>query len=630
MRIFRLHLVSFLLFFSQVGKGEMVSFHFPDGVEMEDMIKAVAAWSNRSFLINESIKGKIRIIAPKKMTEADAYSVFLSSLAQLGYGASEVGGITKIEKFEKTKLSSNKVFSEEFPESEEVVTYMKPIKRAQAEELKKAISSLTSSNSVLVSPSTNSLIFSDSGSRIANLVRIVDLLDVERQKLQVEIYPLQNTDPDAMVKYLAETIQKMADGKKDAECTFLPDVRTHSVIVAAPGHKIHRLMDVMRAMDTELRGGLLNGMKIHVVPLSFTEAKKLGPILESAKKTESKKEGASGASAGGTSKIVVDEGSNSLLIQAGQEEFKDLMALIKKLDQKRNLFAIEVHIVTLSSQSNFAFGTSVLAGASGAKNGKIIGGWEATQVAPLVVAGATAGAAGLSGSQQATQATSAMSQDLTFAIMPSQGITVDGVGTFTPAGLIKAMKNDSHSRLLSEPFILTLDAEQATFTAGQKVFYSVDVEAGLGNTNKLPKVEKEDVDLTLKVTPHGDALGRNIWLDIEITDDAVTAIAPNGYPLISKRKAKQMIQTQDGRTIFISGLHKKSRSLLEKKVPGFGDIPVIGYFLRVQEEVQMEEAVMIFLTSRFIGDPAEYQKDQQKKVDEISSVVVDKEARKPS
>ena len=59
------------------------SFDFPN-VEITDVIKAISELTGKNFIIDPSVRGKITIVAPSKITVAEAYKAFLSSLAISG------------------------------------------------------------------------------------------------------------------------------------------------------------------------------------------------------------------------------------------------------------------------------------------------------------------------------------------------------------------------------------------------------------------------------------------------------------------------------------------------------------------------------------------------------------------
>jgi general secretion pathway protein D len=67
------------------------SFDFPN-VEITDVIKAISELTGKNFIIDSTVRGKITIIAPTKITVAEAYKAFLSALAINGFTVVPSGG----------------------------------------------------------------------------------------------------------------------------------------------------------------------------------------------------------------------------------------------------------------------------------------------------------------------------------------------------------------------------------------------------------------------------------------------------------------------------------------------------------------------------------------------------------
>ncbi len=599
---------------------EEVSFHFPDGVELPALIKAVAAWKqDRIFEFNpQETKGTIKIVAPAKITVEDAYAAFLASLNQLGYAATEVGNTIRIEKLEKGKKNTTKVFDEEYPLTADVITYLYPLKTADGEGLKRILANFTNAGTIQVSPKTNMLIFTDTGFHIDRLMKIIEVVDVDRQTTKVEVYPLSRFSPEAMVSYLQTMFTKSPGDKNYKDCTFLSDSLSRSVIIAAPAQKMDELLAFVKDIDSYEREGVEQA-SLHWCPLDFADAKTLAPLLESLK--GSSKEGNNSVGPHkATARVVADEPSNSLFVLADQETFHSLRPVIAKLDKKRRQYGIELHIFSVNSSSSLAVGTSLLAGAAGNKMKGLIG-WEGAQTAPLVLGSSAAGASGASQSQQAQAVGSTFAEGVTFSFLSGTQIEVPGLGSFTPAALLQALKTDSHTKTLSEPFLLTQDQKEATFTVGQQLFFTIQIAGGLGSTTTQPSVERQEVGLTLRVKPRGDAKGLYTQLEVEVEDVIVSSIFSNGYPQMGKKKAKQILEAKNGQMILMSGLRRSTITKVEKKIPGLSSIPIVGILARTSQEIQTEENLLLFMMVKPMDDTSEYAERYKEPLEKIKTQV---------
>ena len=610
-----------LIFFTIIVWGDFavgnVAFHFPDGVELSDLIKSVAVWKkDRIFLFNpQETKGTIKIIAPEKITEEDAYAAFLSSLNQLGYAAIEVQDTIKIEKLDKGKKSTSKVYEKEFPLSQDVITYIHPLKMADAAELKRILTNFTNAGTIQISEKSNMLIFTDTGMHVDRLMRIIEVLDVDRQKVRVEVYPVIRLSADIMLSHLQTAFKRAPEDKNYTDCTFLSDARTNSVIISAPVQKIEFLLTFIKEIDSSAKQGDV-GSHFHLVPLQFAEAKKVATLLEAAKIVDKEDKNAMGIKKEPI-RFVADEPSNSLFIRADNEAYHALLPLIRKLDEKKRQYGIELHIFSVTNSSTLNFGTSILAGAASNKVKSLIG-WEASQTTPLVVASSSTATTGVSQNQSAQGVASVFDEGITFSYLSGTQVEVPGIGSFTPQGLLKTLKIDSSTKVLSEPFILTQDQEEATFTVGQRLFFTIQIPGGLASSQPQSSVDKQDIGLTIRLKPHGDAQGLYTQLDIDLEETIITTIDPTtGYPQLGKKKAKHVLQARNGQMILMSGLKRSTRSKSEKKIPGISEIPILGIFARTSQEMQTEENLMLFIMAKPMEDTSEYSGQYDKDVQKM-------------
>ncbi len=608
-----------LCFSFGMGAGALradVSMNFPDGIELPALIQAVSAWKkDRTILFTpQEVKGKITIISPDKVSEEDGYAAFLASLQQLGYSAMEAGDAVRIEKIDKSRKSTTKVFQGEYPITEDVITYLYPLKNADGEELKRVLANFTNSGTIQVSQKTNLLILSNTGMYIDHVMRIIEVLDVDRQKMRVEIYPVSRLSAEAMVSHLLGIFKKSPEDKNYGDCTFLADSRTNSVMIAAPVQKIESLLTVIKEIDSYTREGEKTS-SLHLVPLRFAEAKSVAALLESAKLMEKKDTNMGGAKQEAI-RVVADEPSNSLFVLADADTFQTFLAVVRKLDQKKRQYGIELHIFSVTKSSTMNFGTSLLAGAAGNKTKGLIG-WEAAQTAPLVLASSDSGSTSASKSQQAQLTASTFDEGVTFSYLSGTQVEIPGLGNFTPQALLKTLKTDSDTKVLSEPFLLTQDQQEATFSVGQRLFFNIPIQAGLGTTQTQPNIDRQDIGLTLRITPHGDAQGIYTQLEVEVEDTTVAGIQPNGYPELGKRKAKQILQARNGQMILMSGLRRSIISKTEKKIPGLSDIPVVSIFARSTQDLQTEENLMLFMKATPMDETTGYSSQYEEPLEKL-------------
>jgi type IV pilus assembly protein PilQ len=91
-------------------------------------------------------------------------------------------------------------------------------------------------------------------------------------------------------------------------------------------------------------------------------------------------------------------------------------------------------------------------------------------------------------------------------------------------------------------------------------------------------------------------------IDLTISNDAPDPVRVDGQgnPFINKKKAKTNMIVNDGETIVIGGIISKKEGTLENRVPGLGDIPVLGWLFKTRNRTYQDTELLIFLTPRFV------------------------------
>jgi general secretion pathway protein D len=184
-----------------------------------------------------------------------------------------------------------------------------------------------------------------------------------------------------------------------------------------------------------------------------------------------------------------------------------------------------------------------------------------------------------------------------------------GVGTRNFGALITALSSSSKSNLLSTPTLLTLDNQQAEILVGQNVPFQTGsyTTASDGASNPFTTIEREDIGVTLKVTPH---LNEGATLRLEIEQE-ISSIAPSASIsaqavdlVTNKRSIKSTILAEDGQVIVLGGLIQDDITHSESKVPLLGDVPLLGRLFRSSQDNHVKRNLMVFLHPTVVRDAA--------------------------
>ena len=180
-----------------------VTMNFSDA-DIRSVIKFVAEFSGKNFLVDNRVKGKVTIVSPSAISSEDAYRVFLSILEINGFTAIESGGVVKIIPLAEGKQKNLPVrVGGGKTEGDELVTSLIPLRHANAQQMVAVLRPLMSPNSNMTAyVPANILILTDSASNTEKIRHIVRTLDVS-EAIGVRIMKLKYASAEKVAKTLA-------------------------------------------------------------------------------------------------------------------------------------------------------------------------------------------------------------------------------------------------------------------------------------------------------------------------------------------------------------------------------------------------------------------------------------------
>jgi pilus assembly protein CpaC len=172
--------------------------------------------------------------------------------------------------------------------------------------------------------------------------------------------------------------------------------------------------------------------------------------------------------------------------------------------------------------------------------------------------------------------------------------------------VIEALENKSLLQILAEPNLIAVNGKEASFLAGGQFPFPI-VQPGAGFTAVTISFKEFGVRLqfTPVIMPNG-----NIHLHVapEVsTLDFSNALTLSGFtvPALSTRKAETEFELQDGQSFVIAGLMDNRATDIYNKIPGLGDIPILGNFFRSKSLQKSNSELMVLCTVRRISPNAE-------------------------
>jgi len=174
--------------------------------------------------------------------------------------------------------------------------------------------------------------------------------------------------------------------------------------------------------------------------------------------------------------------------------------------------------------------------------------------------------------------------------------------------LLQAIQSQGRVQVLSNPSIMAANNQPAELFVGERI--RVAEASGLtegGNLNT--STVEEQVGITLNVTPsiNPDGFVRlSVLPELSALTSRTTQINEDlETPIITERSASTTVTVRDGQTIVIGGLISDRYEFRRRKVPFFGDIPILGALFRNDEETSLKTELLIVLTPHVIQSPAD-------------------------
>lgn len=576
--------------------------------DIQELIKFVAEVTGTTIVVDPAVKGKVKVISSKPVSKDELYDLFLSILDVHGYTAVTSGGVVRVIQSKDARSAPVSV-QDKSPgrATDEYVTQVMRLENISAAKLIPVLRPLVPQQAHMAAYApSNAIIISDVSSNIDRIRDIIERMDRSAVQ-QTDIVKLRYAvaeDVVAMLDQLSKSEAKQSGGA-EPEVLLVADSRTNSVLVSGDELERARIGKLISHLDTPLE----QSGNVQVIYLEYAQAKDIAEVLTRVMQNIGQLEDADGKNGarnrGNTSTIEADEGTNSLIITADTDEMAALESVIQRLDIRRAQVLVEAIIVEMRLTDGQDLGLQWLfANDSGFYGSNINDQTRANALADAInppvdpetpdtreefdrnaLVGALAGIPGLS------MGWGTVDDDLTMTV------------------ILNALKQETNANILSTPSLLTLDNQEAFITVGENVPFITgsytNTGSNNGSSNPFQTIERENVGITLKVTPHINE-GDSVVLDIEQEVSSVlvgaSQITDAADLITSERKIQTKVLAQDQRVIVLGGLIKDDVQDGTQKVPILGDIPFLGRLFRT-DSVKVEKTnLLIFLRTSILRD----------------------------
>ena len=613
---------------------ELTTLNFANA-EIESVARTLATISGHNVVVDPRVKGTMNLISTVPVAPAQALRLFASQLRTQGFALVESSGLYTVVPEAEAKMQSGAVNAGNAPlGGGQIVTQIFKLNHESANNLVAVLRPLISPNNTInVNPGTNALVITDYADNLQRLGRIVAALDVANAT-GVEVIRLQH----ALANDLAPLVQKLIDsgaantpgaaatpGQSDNgyKTTLVAESRTNALIVrAANPARVSLVRTLIEQLDQPSAGnGSGNGAagNIYVVYLKNADATKLAGTLRAAISADGRNtattptnipttptQNTQGISSTANSQpstggqIQADPATNSLIITAPEPQYRQLRAVIDKLDQRRAQVYVESLIAEVSADKAAEFGVQWMSGTgTGGNSVGLLGTNFSVGGTNLLSLAAGASAGSFSGA-------SAPSTGLNIALGERRN------GALVLGALARFIQSNGNGNVLSTPNLLTLDNEEAKIVIGQNVPF-VTGQYTNNNTNgstvnPFQTIERKDVGLTLKVKPQISENGTvKMQIFQEVSSIDTKSSSTSGL-ITNKRSIESSVLVEDGSIVVLGGLLQDDFTNSQEKVPGLGDLPVFGNLFRSEKRERKKTNLMVFLRPVVMRDAAATEK----------------------
>jgi len=466
---------------------------------------------------------------------------------------------------------------------------------------------------VRVDPLRSMIFLAGTQEELINYQKTVDIFDVDwLAGMSVGIYPLKTVDVDSITTELTQIFGMEAESPLAGMFRFVPLERLASVMVITPQEAyLEKAREWIETLD---RGAAGSGVQLFVYRVKNLEAQVLAGYLSQlfgGESTAPRRDTSRGTLAPGLqeaqrssisnfnsnremandrglptntstgSVVSTEEGeiritsvteTNSLLIQATQNQYTSIQAAIERIDQEPLQVLIESQILDVELNEDLQFGVNWYL----TNNPNAVGGDEniGDGFDTLTMGGSTNFFANI----------------------------VGPLGNGFIKATINALDSVTDVRSLGAPSLLVRNNATATITVGTQVPVQSSSIA-TGNNNVVSSAQYVSTGVTLTVTPRINP-GGLVYMDVtqEVSRPGARDpdISASGNPPINNKSVTSQVAVQSGQTIFLGGLISEQSSKGRTGVPYLNRIPGIGRLFGSTTTAKVRSETIVMITPTVI------------------------------
>ena len=557
------------------------------------LVEQISEITGRTLVLDPGLVGEVTVVSAEALDKEGVWSLFQSILRVRGFVAVQAGSIWQvIPEAEARTASGPNVGEEVIAGSQDFVTEMLRLNRLPSAEAVRVLRPLVAESGYIEAvEDPNGVVITDTRANVDRIMAIARSFDGDAL-VRSEVLRFRSADAVTVGSAILEVLGQAGTGAR-----LSVDAGSNLLLVRGTPEDIAEIRSLAIAMDVAPSKDPREAVATTVFNLQYGDAQIIADIIKGTVGDATDITNAVAADVGAQSAEATSDGqfvplnrvvapdavnitasveTNSIVVRGTAAQVQEVGQLVHALDVRRPQVMIEAAIVEVSGEVaerlgvQLGLGPNVPNGAIAASNFSNGGGVSLGSV--LAAVGVPAGSA------------------------LSTGLTL-GAGGNDFGILVQALSQSTSARLLSTPSVTTLDNEPATIVVGQNVPFRTGSFATDGNTaTPFTTIERRDVGITMNVVPRITA-GGVVQLVIEQEISSLTnANVEGAADLVTNRRVINTTVMADNRgTVVLGGLITDDRINGSSKVPGLGDLPVVGELFKSRNARNTQRTLFVFL-----------------------------------
>ncbi|MEO1007992.1 MAG: secretin N-terminal domain-containing protein [Planctomycetota bacterium] len=186
--------------------------------------------------------------------------------------------------------------------------------------------------------------------------------------------------------------------------------------------------------------------------------------------------------------------------------------------------------------------------------------------------------------------------------------------------VLQALGEKTDVNILSRPTIFTSDNQEAEFFDGQDIPFITEAQTtDVGSLTQGFEYRAVGIQLRVRprLTPNRDV---DLLVNVELSTIAPGQDAASGQVVVDRRETTTQLIIQSGQTLVISGILRNEDSVLRRKIPVLGDIPLLGWLFRSSETVTNTTEQLVFITPLVVENAEEAELLNEPYIDRLDSL----------